>query len=124
MTCVVTINDGTNTVTMDDQVTSLDIDYATLSGGGGILRFLDGSAAKQQRWMKEGITVSGEGRVPQGIRQRDPGGEGGLDYSQNLTVTITTGLGSDVYTCVSNGPQENWRGFQGRVSWTLAMEEV
>lgn len=124
MPCVVTVFDGTDTVVMNDQVMSLDVDYDVLEGGGGILRFLNGDGEVQERWHKESIVVSGTGKVPQGVRRREPGGEGGLDYKQNLTVTIQTALGTDVYTCISRGPREGWRTFRGEVTWVLPMEEA
>ena len=114
MTCRITVYDGTNTAVMDD-CWELGMDFDTIEDGGALLRFLDGSLATQLRWRKELYGITGQGKVPTGIRQ--------LDYSQQLTITVETGLGTDQYTGRSLGPSEQWDMTGGTVSWTLSVEQ-
>ncbi len=115
MTCVVTIADGINPPVVMQGTPALAVAYQTLAEGGAILRFLDGSAAKQQRWYKEQITVSGSDRVPPGLTD--------LDYTQVLTLTVDTPVGTDIRTTYSMGPSENWDLRQGTVGWSIVLEE-
>lgn len=114
MTCSITVNDGTTTVNLEN-VPELGFDHAPVNGGGGIVRFLNGSAIKQQSWYKEQFTITGRDKVPHGLRD--------LDFSQVLTVTVTTGLGTGVYTCLSLGVSENWALKQANVTWSMVLEE-
>ena len=113
-TCKISVDDGTNVVIIEG-VPEQNVAYAPIAGGGSILRFLDGSAAKQQRWYKEQITISGEDRSPQGLRQ--------LLFDQRLTLTIVTSLGMDVYTGYSLGVSETWGLTSGKANWSMVFEE-
>ena len=115
MACSVRISDGT-TVFFADKIPSQDVSFAPVDGGGSILRMRDGSAIKQQSWYKEVITVTGQDKIPHGLRQ--------MDFTQNLAVTIITGMGTDTYTCISNGATELWGLTRGQVSWSITLEEV
>lgn len=112
--CTITIEDGTNTVTIEG-VPQQNVVYAPVAGGGSILRFRDGTAKKQQAWAKEQITITGEDRSPQGLRN--------LLFGQQLTLTIVTSLGTDVYTGYSLGVSEIWGLTTGKVTWSLVFEE-
>lgn len=114
MTCRITVSDGVDTAVMEN-ANALGIAFAPVQEGGSLLRFLDGSLAKQQRWYKETYTVTGEGRVPPELRA--------LSYTGQLTITVETGLGTDVYTAMSMGPTENWNLTGGTISWSLVAEQ-
>lgn len=115
MTCSISIADDTTTALLDD-VPGLNVDYAPVGGGGAVLRMLNGAAVKQQQWYKEKFTITGNDRVPPDLRD--------LDFSQNLVLTITTGLGFKTYTCVSLGASESWTLKNANVSWSIELEEI
>lgn len=115
MTCRITVNDGANPPVVMDGIPNLGISFATIQGGGAILRFLDGTAARQYRWRKETYTISGDNTTPAGLRS--------LVYNGVLTITVETGLGTQVYTGYSMGPDEDWNMTGGQVSWSLVVEE-
>ena len=114
MTCKITVSDGTNNAVMEN-ANSLGIAFSPIQEGGSLLRFLDGSMTKQQRWYKETYTITGDGRIPPGLRS--------LAYTGVLTITVETGLGTDVYSAMSMGPEENWNLTGGTISWTLTAEQ-
>ena len=114
MSCSINVNDGVKDALMQG-IPALAIDFSPIAEGGEIDRFLDGSAAKQQRWYKEVFTITGSGRTPVGLRD--------LDYSRLLTITVITGLGTDTYTGYSVGATESWSMATGMVSWSLSVEE-
>ena len=122
MPCQVTISDGTNTATFDISMSAFALAFAPVPGGDVILRYLDGGAAKQTRWTKRSLTLSGADDAPSGLMD--------LDYSEDnanggtLDVTVQRGADSFSFTCVSLGPQESWDYKQGEASWTLTMEEA
>lgn len=116
MSCAgIVIDDGTNQADLTD-VWELELNIASLNGGMAIHRFLDGGSAMQFRWRKERFTVTGKDRVPRDLRI--------LDYSKMLTMTVTTGLGVDVYQCYSLGPSEGWNMTGGDVTWSIILEQA
>lgn len=115
MTCRITVFDGTTTVVMDNTL-GLNVQYTNIKGGGAIVRFLDGSATKQQRWYKEQLTITGRDRAPSELRD--------IDYSKVLTITVETNMGTDVYSCISLGVTELWGLTTGEANWTLVAEEA
>ena len=118
MACSVTIDDGVNSPVVLENWPENSVAFGLVSGGGTIHRFRDGSAVKQTKFQKKTISLTGQKTpLPTGLRD--------LDYSQELTVTIVTGLGSEVFTCVSEiGPRETWGLGTANVDWSLDMEEV
>ena len=119
MTCRVTVNDGVNPiVVLEEEVNVLDVAFGRVAQGGSIQRMLSGRGVKQTRFQKKTITVTGTKlNMPTGLRD--------LDYSQELEVIITTGLGSEIFTCITEpGADETWGLRSGEVTWSLLMEEV
>lgn len=122
MPCQVTISDGTDTAVFDISMSQFSLAFDQVAGGDAILRFLDGSAAKQTRWKKKALTLSCADDAPSGLLD--------LDYSENnanggnLDVTVQRGSDSYAFTCVSLGPQESWDYKQGEASWTMVLEEA
>lgn len=114
-TCSISVNDGTLTVLMQN-IPENEIAFGNVSGGGALLRFLDGAGKPQRRWRKKTITISGQDYKPAGLDA--------LDFDQTLTVEVTTGLGTDTYQCMSLGPSEDWNLNGGTVNWTMLLEEI
>lgn len=117
MACKITLEDGLGGLIEIENIPEQGLAYELLEGGGSIQRMLDGSAVRQHFWAKERITLSGRDVVPAGLR-------GGLDYAETITLTVDTGLGTDVYSVLSLGPSEDWDLPGKRATWQLVMEEV
>ena len=114
--CSVTIADGSSLVKME-KVIGLDVTYGRVPNGGYITRSWFGTGGKTTRFQKKTITVSGQDVLPPELRD--------LDYSKELTVTVVTGFGTEVFLCIAEpGATETWAMKAGRVSWSLPMEEV
>lgn len=113
MSCRIVVFDGTTTVVIEN-VPTLGAQFIPAAGGGAPIRFLDGTLGNQRRWQKEEYSISGEGRMPSGLRD--------LDYAQLLTLTIETSLGSDVYTGYSSGASETWNLTGGTISWNMTIQ--
>lgn len=117
MTCRITVDDGVAAPVVLENDPSLIISHEPLEEGGSILRFLDGSAAKQDRWLKYRRDISGERKLPTGLQA--------LSITGPLTVTVETGLGTSIYTCLSaRGASEEWDLYGGSVGWSMDLEDA
>jgi hypothetical protein len=116
MPCQITIDDGTTEIILDNTQLSFALRMEPVEGGASIVRFLDGGAAKQTRWAKTRLSVSGSDKAPSGLLD--------LDYSLPLDVEVLRGGDTLTFTCIAVGVEEGWLYSDGKAEWELVMEET
>lgn len=112
--CRLLIDNGSEQLDLQSSA-DLSIQFATVTSGGSILRFLDGSARRQSRYRKQQITISGAAYLPLGITE--------YDFDGQLTVRIENPFGDQTLTCLAPGWRDTWNYRAGESSWELTLVE-
>ena len=110
----ITISDGTASVAVDGHATlDLGIEQAP-AGGSTNLRMADGSLVRQVAWEKDRITITGSGW--------DLPALSGIDWSQQLIVTVPTATGTEQHVgMMEEFTRRRTLGAEINTEWSLTL---